>query len=419
MKIDKRQIVRILNELGILDGLLHLEKYYHLELNHNLFLRYWYKNLEHGESYFFCEEKLVCTAWVAHFPAWRTGPVSPEWESALREAAELKKERIFLPTAAILVELGSGVWQLRDRMGEVLYLVVCKGTELQLYDAQKWVIRFSGSSWEKEFNLLSLLPLEITGESKECEQEGNRQFHQTQIEFLELLNNYAILKIYRLWKKVSQLTASIPADFFRQNPLLNKYEYRGKDADYLTICKDLIFGIPMLSVGRGLDQAGLEWGVHALLERLIFPLANRVFACRIEYNIPRYTAVEPTSSVTLGQARLGANCLGSMALDTWYALRIEVTTASPEVYVLFYPGGKADQFLREVLATWLTPQRLEAEVVFEYTGAVAKFPFVLGNRFAVLGYTTFACRPDTDVLDDYERCFDLKPLLKRFSHESI
>lgn len=418
MRITPRQISQLLNELGLLDGLLYLEKEYHLELNKDLFLRYWYKNLEYGEQYFTCEEKLLFAVATEECPDLQDGLLAPGWEGFLREQAERHHQRILLPTPAYLCEIEKDKWTMRDEEGNAFCLICKKGRECSFYDTQKWVIYLSFSSWEKEFNLLSLLPVEITGESAECETEENRQSHQTQIDFLELLNNYAILKIYQLWRKVSQLTSPLPQDFFNTNALFRQYRYQGRHTDYFKVCQDLVLGIPVLCAGRGLDKACLEWGVHAILERMIYPLRNRMFSCTITYNIFRETPLDMASAFTLGNTILGANSLGAKAPDPWHSLRIEVSTPSPEVYVLFHPGSKASEFLQEILSQWLRAQRVEAELKFTYTGPVEKFPFILGQPFTILGHTTFACSPKAVTTpENYAHCFDLTSLLHRFNYE--
>jgi hypothetical protein len=89
--------------------------------------------------------------------------------------------------------------------------------------------------------------------------------------------------------------------------------------------------------------------------------------------------------------------------------------------MLFAPRGRVYRFVREVVATWLSPYDIEPALRLVYRGPVQKFGFVLGGGerpgFGTLGHSTFFCQPDEADLptpEECQKCLDTDSLLQRF-----
>lgn len=430
MQVDKKIITSVLNNLGLFDGLLYLEKQHHLQLNKELHLRYWYHNRENVDAYFYCEELFLFS-----LPAsYSAGLNRLELEEGLiGEFARRSHDDIRLDNEHHNIGLAEEniIWHVCQDNGELSYVIRLASQELSLrqgeirnqlsvYDARQWVIHYSFSSWEGDLNLISLLPRELLGE---YDMDSDRAFQHQRllVEFTQLINNYGLAKMYAMWKRMACMISPMPMQFFADNPLLRDYLYGGRDAEYFDTCKDIVLGVPVRFAGRGIDRAMLEWGARTLVERLVSPLSDRRFSIAIEYNVARMSPVSRSSSLVLGQSSLGWGCLGSQCPDPWRALCVVITTSSWEVHTLLAPDGRAAKFVREVLDTWLSPQGIESDMRMQYRGPVGKFCFVLGGGerpgFATLGHATFLCpleQMDLPSKEECRACLDTDSLVDRF-----
>ena len=292
-------------------------------------------------------------------------------------------------------------------------------------EGDQWVVHLSLSLSEPDFNLLNTYPQSMVGEYGHEEQEALiERHHKILINFLQLLNQYGVHDIYHLWKKMSIFTDPLSMDYFRSNPIFHPYNKKEFTNDYFEICKDIVFGSVLRCTGKGFDKAHLKWGIESLIYRMIYPLDYRDFEVEIEYNILRPTPLNPSSCFRLGRSHLGSNFIGENAQDPWRALKIHITSKSWQVYVLFWPGGNASQFLQEVVTMWLSPQNVENEIEFHFTGNSESFAWPLAQDqskrqgFGILGHTTFICQeakmPESD---ECCQCFDIKSLQERFGNE--
>jgi len=334
----------VLNRFGLLEGLLFLEREKGLILNKNLFLRYWYHDLE---------------------------PVLPYFSSKKTD---------------------SGIWELF----------------------------FSFTSWDRYFNLLSFFPPDFIGETE----ENQRQDHKKLINFLELLNTWALKRVYDLWKTTDSPSFLEKAACVDESCLEGTFGDSETTAAYYKSCRDIILEIPARCSGHGIDRAHLQWGIGQLLNRITFPLRHRLFTIQIKENIPCRIPVISANRFKLNASRLGTACIGKYAHDPWHYLQVQIVTDSWEVYLLFAPHGDAHTFLNKVLEFWLGSQKLGHKITVKYTGERHRFGFFLTTKKRKgfgLGYTSFSGRktgssqketiPD---LEACERCFDQKPLLRKY-----
>ncbi|KPA13243.1 hypothetical protein MHK_006549 [Candidatus Magnetomorum sp. HK-1] len=385
---DKHIIADALNYYGLFHGLYYLELSYGLVLNKNLFLRYWYYNKEHVLSYFNVDNRYLFTINLSelkdleNMDELQRNPVSKSFCKIFN--TYLDSFNCVSLDEFDTIKKNNDTWLInradKNDEDDPLYFIRIIDREPKVYDAQKWEVCFTFTSFDKDYNLLSILPPNLIGAYDIRKKEYHNQF----INFLEFLNVHIIEKMYQLWKDISQL-----AFISNMNYGFQDYSKIFTDQDYLSQYSDIVLGTPLRCGGWGVDKSFFKWALQLLVQRMLSHLDDGDFSITIQYNVPRHSMITDESALILNQSTLGYFAIGPTCEDTWSHIRIILLTSSVDVYLFFALFSKERKFLSEVLKFWL-PAYVEPELVITNK----KLDFKLGDENEKLGQILYTSQFD-------------------------
>ena len=281
-----------------------------------------------------------------------------------------------------------GKWIIQKKNdNKPLYFVKCENSKFNVFDAQKWDICFSFSSFDKEMNLLSILPKFLAGGYD----QDKKKYHDLWISFLETINILTIEGMYQIWKNVTENV------YFPDHSQIKFLKLKFQDDDLFRRYSDIVL-IPHLRCrGQGVDKAFLKWGLNLLITKMISHCSKRFFSFKVEYNRQCQTPLIKESTLIVGQSKIGDFCIGQTFTDTWRYLRIRIFTDSLEVYKLFALYSKERIFLNDVMKFWLHSSILEHQLVITYKASRTNIGFKIGGineRLGQVGHTSFLIAPN-------------------------
>jgi len=381
---DKHIIADTLNYYGLLNGLYYLEQNYALVLNENLFLKYWYYNKEHVLSYFNVDNRYLFTIDLIDLKdlenknELQSSHVSKSFCNIFNNYLH-PFNCVSLDKSDIITKKND-TWSIsraeKNNKEDQLYFIRIIDGEPKVYDAQKWEVCFTFTSFDKDYNLLSILPPNLIGAYDKRKKECHDQF----INFLEFLNVHIIEKMYQLWKEISQL-----AFISNMNSGAKDYSAMFTDQDYLAQYSDIVLVTPLRCGGWGVDKSFFKWALQLLVQRMLSHLDDADFSITIQYNVPRHSMITDESALILNQSKIGSFFIGPTCEDTWSHICICLMTCSLEVYLFFALFSKERKFLSEVIKFWL-PAYVEHELVITNK----KLDFKIGTeneKLGQIGYT--------------------------------
>lgn len=187
-----------------------------------------------------------------------------------------------------------------------------------------------------------------------------REEQQVGKEFLTFLNQEMLGACYDIWKQnYSRLFAKFPRElpdlpFFPSHFRIFWKILQSSFAGYFDLTKDIIMGIWLRSILKGLDFASWKWGLKFLIERMFRDCRIREFDLAFQYGNVAMRPLHPETRTVLSKSRLGQGCIGENAMHSCGDMEVHLTTPSLPMYLEFYPNGDARNFLAEVTDMWLS-----------------------------------------------------------------
>lgn len=219
----------------------------------------------------------------------------------------------------------------------------------KVYALQELFYRISPQHVKKVYSLME----RIIEESKTLPEEV-----QIGKEFITFLNRELVHACYDIWRQnYSRLFGIFPKDlpplpFFPPHFRIFWKVMQNSFPMYFDLSKDVILGIWLRSLLKGLDCASWKWGVRILIERMFRNCKVREFDLEFKFS-NAVRPLHPEGLTMLGRSRLGEACIGINALHSCGEIAIAVITPSLPMYLDLYPNGDARNFLSEVTEMWL------------------------------------------------------------------
>lgn len=117
--------------------------------------------------------------------------------------------------------------------------------------------------------------------------------------------------------------------------------------------RDLIAGMWLHALLKGMDQAFWKWGVRMLIERMFRDCRCREFTLAFRYGSSYYRHSHKDLQLRLAGGKLGQAMLGPVYHHACGDIEVCLGTPSREIYLAMYPGGQARNFASEVVGVWL------------------------------------------------------------------
>ncbi len=194
--------------------------------------------------------------------------------------------------------------------------------------------------------------------------------------FFEYLSVELLYGFYRIWKANYKLLFST---FYKEHPhfpllfptlmesfsghpydpalgkeFLDKVSHWEKNfPEYFSACKDIIIGIYVKCLEKGLDRASYKWGIINLIERMFRKFQNRELEIQFLHGKKHWLAIHKDVQCILGNTVLGSRMLGNKCHYVAGDIEIHITTPSLEIYLALYPKGHARNFLEEIISLWM------------------------------------------------------------------